>query len=248
MTKYEEYKNRIQDIKYIFLSNKMDLIDYQYVLTLIHEAVFVVSEDLIYELKDVLKNVNLNKVDEIIDITNEQTYQYLLWEIKKDINNYNTILEKTKMKIINILTELNNATNEINNNQITSFEKNNLNDSFQSTCSENCISCNNPCNITSIIKNEVIENNDDDKQNLIDIIQTSTIIKENYFNPKNLKDYLLYNNMIKNECSICGLSEWQNTYLPLKLDFIDGNFINQNLTNIRLLCPNCFSQVGHIND
>ena len=52
----------------------MDLIDYQYVLTLIHEAVFVVSEDLIYELKDILKNVNLNKVDEIIDITNEQTY------------------------------------------------------------------------------------------------------------------------------------------------------------------------------
>lgn len=238
MTKYEEFKNRIQDIKYIFLSNKMDLIDYQYILTLIHEAIFVVSEDLIYDLKEVLKNVKLENIEENTDITNEQTYQYLLWEIKRDINNYNTILDKTKIKIINILTALSNATTDINKHE--DIDVNNM----DSSCTENCMSCNTPCNITSSISNKVIENIDAKNNKPI----LNTTVEHKYFNYKHLKDYLIYANMIKHECSICGLVEWQNTYLPLELDFIDGNTNNQNLTNIRLLCPNCFAQVGHNND
>jgi hypothetical protein len=58
MTNYEEYKNRILDIKYIFLNNQIDLIDYQYTLALIYESIYVISEDLKDIVKIVFNNIN----------------------------------------------------------------------------------------------------------------------------------------------------------------------------------------------
>lgn len=44
-------------------------------------------------------------------------------------------------------------------------------------------------------------------------------------------------------CSECGQkSTWHNKPLVLQLDHIDGNSDNNDLTNLRLLCPNCHSQ------
>jgi Zn finger protein HypA/HybF involved in hydrogenase expression len=46
-----------------------------------------------------------------------------------------------------------------------------------------------------------------------------------------------------NKCSQCGWAE-TNKYtgrIPLEIDHIDGNFKNNSLENIRLLCPNCHS-------
>lgn len=239
MTKYEEYKNRLQDVKYIFLSNKMDLIDYQYILTLIHESIFVISEDLIFELKNVLSNVKLEEVPENTDITNEQTYQHILWEIKRDINNYNVILDKTKIKIVNILSALENVMQEENQSQSE------IKNEISSECSENCLNCHSPCSITTDFTNNVVV---EENENVNEIITNTANLNIKYFNYKNLKDYLIHIHAIKNECSVCGLTEWQNTYLPLEIDFIDGNNVNQNLSNIRLLCPNCFSQIGHPNE
>jgi len=42
-------------------------------------------------------------------------------------------------------------------------------------------------------------------------------------------------------CSICGVSEWQGSKIPLEVDHIDGNAGNNLPSNVRLLCPNCHS-------
>jgi len=57
-----------------------------------------------------------------------------------------------------------------------------------------------------------------------------------------LKNRLIKEGIIKNECSICHISSWQNKQLNVELDHIDGNRTNHTIKNLRMLCPNCHSQ------
>lgn len=41
------------------------------------------------------------------------------------------------------------------------------------------------------------------------------------------------------KCSSCGMSEYNGKELTLQVDHIDGNNTNDDMSNIRLLCPNC---------
>lgn len=54
-----------------------------------------------------------------------------------------------------------------------------------------------------------------------------------------LKKRLLKEKIFKKTCHNCNLSEWLENPIPLELDHIDGNYQNNNLSNLRLLCPNC---------
>lgn len=45
------------------------------------------------------------------------------------------------------------------------------------------------------------------------------------------------------QCSICKLTEWQNKPIVLILDHIDGHSTNGHISNLRLVCPNCDSQL-----
>lgn len=58
---------------------------------------------------------------------------------------------------------------------------------------------------------------------------------------KNIKNYVL--NLQNNKCKICGIEPiWNNKLLIFIMDHIDGSHLNNNLTNLRMICPNCDSQ------
>ena len=47
------------------------------------------------------------------------------------------------------------------------------------------------------------------------------------------------------KCAICGMTDsWQGRPLVFVLDHIDGNADNNNRDNLRLICPNCDSQLS----
>lgn len=54
-----------------------------------------------------------------------------------------------------------------------------------------------------------------------------------------LKNKLIAENILARICHNCRLTEWLNKPIPIELDHIDGNPLNNNLDNLRLLCPNC---------
>jgi hypothetical protein len=55
-----------------------------------------------------------------------------------------------------------------------------------------------------------------------------------------LKKFLIEENGHK--CMICETEEWMGNFIHLEIDHIDGDKKNNNLTNLRILCPNCHSQ------
>ncbi len=62
------------------------------------------------------------------------------------------------------------------------------------------------------------------------------------FQTYKLKNRLLKEGMLIEVCAICGINSWNNKKINLELDHIDGKRVNHELTNLRLLCPNCHSQ------
>lgn len=65
------------------------------------------------------------------------------------------------------------------------------------------------------------------------------------YGQKNMQSYkkwfLLEQN---NKCSICGMeNSWNGQELIFILDHIDGNADNNNRDNLRMVCPNCDSQL-----
>lgn len=57
-----------------------------------------------------------------------------------------------------------------------------------------------------------------------------------------IRDYIL--NSQNKQCAICGLSNiWNNKELNFVLDHIDGDASNSSKENLRLICPNCDSQL-----
>jgi hypothetical protein len=59
---------------------------------------------------------------------------------------------------------------------------------------------------------------------------------------RSIKRRLLELNLLKNECSRCGIAQWRGKPLIIHIDHINGINDDWRLANLRMLCPNCHSQ------
>lgn len=68
-----------------------------------------------------------------------------------------------------------------------------------------------------------------------------SIMRANYIPSRFKKDILAEQN---NKCAICGMEPmWNNKELVFILDHIDGHASNNKRDNLRMICPNCDSQL-----
>lgn len=59
-----------------------------------------------------------------------------------------------------------------------------------------------------------------------------------------IKKVFLREGLLNNLCALCGMPpEWRGRPLVMRLDHIDGDSRNNVLDNLRLVCPNCDSQL-----
>ena len=56
------------------------------------------------------------------------------------------------------------------------------------------------------------------------------------------RNQILKENLLEYKCAKCNLSEWQGKQLSLHLHHIDGDHYNNDLSNLKFLCPSCHSQ------
>lgn len=57
-----------------------------------------------------------------------------------------------------------------------------------------------------------------------------------------LKKKLIRDGVKEEKCEICGLTEWNGKNIPLEIHHLDGEGFNNELDNIKLICPNCHAQ------
>lgn len=64
-----------------------------------------------------------------------------------------------------------------------------------------------------------------------------------------LRVMLIESGIKKEECEICGLSEWMGMPIPLELHHKNGNHFDNSEDNVMILCPTCHAQITrHIVD
>lgn len=66
--------------------------------------------------------------------------------------------------------------------------------------------------------------------------------KHPQYNASRLKRRLLSEGIKKNECEICGITDWLGKPIVLQLDHVNGDSHDHRLENVRIVCPNCHSQ------
>lgn len=65
-------------------------------------------------------------------------------------------------------------------------------------------------------------------------------VKNSNSGRSSIRRRILADNLIEYKCAICGCTEnWHGMIIALHLDHIDGDGSNNELSNLRFLCPNC---------
>ena len=63
-------------------------------------------------------------------------------------------------------------------------------------------------------------------------------INNQYVSAHKLKLKLIRDNIKEHKCEVCNETEWMGKKIPIELDHIDGNHYNNDLSNLRIICPN----------
>jgi len=66
--------------------------------------------------------------------------------------------------------------------------------------------------------------------------------KNSSYDRTTLRNKIIREQILKYECSECGIINWNGEKLSFQLDHINGVFNDNRLENLRFLCPNCHSQ------
>ena len=65
-------------------------------------------------------------------------------------------------------------------------------------------------------------------------------IKNSPVTQKVMRGYVERHNLLEYKCQNCGCDgHWQDGIISLEIDHIDGDNTNNELSNLRYLCPNC---------
>jgi len=67
----------------------------------------------------------------------------------------------------------------------------------------------------------------------------SILRRGTHYQSNKLRKRLLREAVLEPKCSNCGGTEWMGGSIPLELDHVDGDKTNNQLENLRLICPNC---------
>ena len=238
-----------------FMNNsfdKEDIISYQMLITLFGNL-FANEEDFLKDPGDrmglshfvenflrkndfqtivTIKDLNLVfNANSNYDIYDKELYKVFFTLIYEELSsNDPQISFKIKESIFHLIDLIEKSLNENNNDEIILHEE----EKMQIDTNEEK---------TQINNNEENKQKEEEEKVIFNKTSDSFIIR----NKNYLIEYIRAKKLLPYECSICGLTEWQNEPLKLELDSLDGVYSNTNLNNLRFLCPNCYSQVGYNN-
>jgi len=69
------------------------------------------------------------------------------------------------------------------------------------------------------------------------------MVENSTYNRGSLKSRLLKQGVLENKCELCDLKEWQGKPIVMRLDHINGVNNDHRRENLRMVCPNCDSQL-----
>lgn len=233
--------NKLYDFRENFEEN--NIYSYWIILTLINEIFINEKQEVSVSVKENLKNT-LNILLQFYELREDRN----IVDWTQPIENVNLSNKDEIIRIINRVFDL----IVVENNETDNYEKIKEEPGI-------CVFFDRLVNkINNIINQEHIdlpfETQDEWEEQIKDSLENRPIIpearppREDAYhlqkNPKFLKEYVYRTGLIQYKCDNCGLEEWQNEPIGLILDFKDGNHRNQTLSNLRFLCPNCYSQIG----